>query len=210
MYTVYKHTTPSNKVYIGITSQDPEVRWRGGYRNNKYFTNAINKYGWENIKHEILFTGLTKDEAEAKEKELIAFHDSTNQTKGYNIAKGGHGNSGHKHTQETKNKISATLMGQRHTEARKEKNRQSHLRLWKNNQDYRKHMSEAHIGKRAGADHPQSKKVYQYTLDNKFVREYVSTAEAGKINRIDRRQIGDCCRKKQTTCHGFKWYYEKQ
>lgn len=35
-YTVYKHISPSNKVYIGITSRKPELRWRkgNGYYNN--------------------------------------------------------------------------------------------------------------------------------------------------------------------------------
>ena len=210
MYSVYKHTTPSNKVYIGITSKVPEVRWRGKYRNNKHFTYAIDLYGWENIKHEVLFSGLSKEEAEEKEKELIAFYDSTDQTKGYNIAKGGHGNSGHKHSKETKEKIKKTLTGKKHTQERVEKNRAAHLKLWREDEKYRQHMSEAHIGKNAGADSPTSKKVYQYTLDNQFIREYVSATEAGKINNIDRRQIGDCCLKRQQTSHGFKWYFEKQ
>ena len=43
-YIVYKHTTPSNKIYIGITSCGVERRWQKGknYKHNKYFTNAIN------------------------------------------------------------------------------------------------------------------------------------------------------------------------
>ena len=51
IYTVYKHITPSGKVYIGITSIKPDKRWnRGkGYKDNIYFSNAINKYGWDNI-----------------------------------------------------------------------------------------------------------------------------------------------------------------
>ena len=30
MYSVYMHITPSNKVYIGITSKAPEERWMNG------------------------------------------------------------------------------------------------------------------------------------------------------------------------------------
>ena len=30
-YCVYKHTAPNGKVYIGITGQSPEMRWRKGY-----------------------------------------------------------------------------------------------------------------------------------------------------------------------------------
>lgn len=35
MWSVYKHTSPSGKVYIGITSRDPTKRWanRWGYLN---------------------------------------------------------------------------------------------------------------------------------------------------------------------------------
>lgn len=29
-YTIYKHTTPSNKVYVGITKQNPN-KTAGGY-----------------------------------------------------------------------------------------------------------------------------------------------------------------------------------
>lgn len=88
-FYVYKHTSPSNKVYIGITI-NPKKRWsKSHYKYNEHFNNAINKYGWDNFKHEILFSGLTVDEAKQKEIELIAYYDSTNPSKGYNISLGG-------------------------------------------------------------------------------------------------------------------------
>ena len=64
-YYVYKHTSPNNKIYIGITGQNPEKRWQSGigYVGNTHFANAIKKYGWKNFKHEILFSGLTIEEA---------------------------------------------------------------------------------------------------------------------------------------------------
>ena len=64
-YTVYMHTSPSGKRYIGITRQNPpEKRWRNGnaYKGSKHFYRAIQKYGFENFEHEILFTELTKEE----------------------------------------------------------------------------------------------------------------------------------------------------
>ena len=72
-YIVYKHTSPDNKVYIGITRMNLKKRWANGkgYPHNKHFTGAINKYGWNNFKHEILFENLTKHEASDKERELI-------------------------------------------------------------------------------------------------------------------------------------------
>ena len=91
-FSVYKHTTPSGKVYIGITSREnPEYRWCNGegYKNNAHFYNAIKKYGWENIVHEIIATGLTKAAACDLEKMLIQTYNSTDVACGYNRSIGG-------------------------------------------------------------------------------------------------------------------------
>lgn len=90
-YTVYKHVSPSGKVYIGITEGVVEKRWRAGwgYQYNTHFYNAIQKYGWDNFEHEILFTNLTAEEAAKKEIELIEFYHSDDRNKGYNISPGG-------------------------------------------------------------------------------------------------------------------------
>jgi len=91
-YVVYKHTSPSNKVYIGITCRKPEKRWcknGEGYRKNTHFWKAINKYSWDNFAHEILFENLSKEEACQKEIELIAYYKSNNPEFGYNKSIGG-------------------------------------------------------------------------------------------------------------------------
>ena len=90
-YSVYKHTSPNGKVYIGITSTSLNRRWGYGsnYHNNEYFSRAIRKYGWENFTHDVLYTDLTAEEAELKERELIAFYHSTDPNRGYNLTTGG-------------------------------------------------------------------------------------------------------------------------
>lgn len=90
-YIIYKHTSPNNKVYIGLTKQTLKARWNNGkgYKNNDYFTKAIKKYGEKNFKHEILYSDLTLKEAKEMEIKMIAFYDSTNREKGYNITIGG-------------------------------------------------------------------------------------------------------------------------
>lgn len=96
-WTVYKHTTPSNKFYFGITNcSDLNKRWLNGlgYRTQKVFFRAIIKYGWDNIKHEIIKTGLSLEEAKELEKYLINKY-KTNVTEfkrganGYNMTPGG-------------------------------------------------------------------------------------------------------------------------
>lgn len=88
-FCVYKHTSPSGKSYIGITSRKPSQRWLngGGYIGQPKFYNAIEKYGWENFSHEVLFSGLSEEEACNKEIELIKKYDSIEN--GYNCSTGG-------------------------------------------------------------------------------------------------------------------------
>lgn len=77
-WILYRHTSPSGKVYVGITSKSVNKRWNGdrGYKTCIYFYNAILKYGWDNIKHEILFTDLEEKRAKSLEIELIRHYKS--------------------------------------------------------------------------------------------------------------------------------------
>lgn len=94
-WVVYRHTSPSGKVYIGITS-DVNKRWaNNGLKyccKNTTFCRAIRKYGWTNFKHEILFSDLTKEEACLKEIELIKQYKLLGIS--YNESNGGEGYSG--------------------------------------------------------------------------------------------------------------------
>lgn len=112
-YCVYRHTFPNGKVYIGITCQNPKSRWKNGlgyYKQNLIY-NAINKYGWKNIKHEIIDSGLNKEEAEQKEMELIIRHQSNKRKFGYNIENGG--STSGKHSKETIKKMSESQIGEK-------------------------------------------------------------------------------------------------
>lgn len=90
-YKVYKHIFPNSKCYIGITQQSLERRWQcgSGYAKRTYVRKAIDKYGWDNIKHEILFDNLTEEEACKKEIEYIKLYKSNDINYGYNIDNGG-------------------------------------------------------------------------------------------------------------------------
>ena len=91
MYNIYKHTSPSGKVYIGVTKQKPQTRWQNGlgYRTQDYFYRAIRKYGWDNFKHEIVYQTESYTDANRKEAELIAMYKSNDKIYGYNIESGG-------------------------------------------------------------------------------------------------------------------------
>lgn len=132
-YTVYMHTAPNGKVYIGITKQEVRTRWANGkgYEKNSHFTNAINKYGWDSFKHEVLLEGLTLEEACSEESRLIAEYKSYDRNYGYNKDFGG-GVS--RVREETKKKIS-----------KKAKNR------WKDS-EYREKATSGMKGKKRSAE----------------------------------------------------------
>lgn len=92
-YCVYKHTCPNGKMYIGITS-NIENRWGAmgiQYASCINLFYAIRKYGWINIKHEILHNNLCKEDAEKLEIEYIAKYKTTDPRYGYNMTSGGAG-----------------------------------------------------------------------------------------------------------------------
>lgn len=209
-YSVYMHTSPHGKVYIGITCKPPEFRWKNGfgYTNNKHFYNAISKFGWSNFKHDILDSNLTKEEAEEKEIQLIKKYKSNNPKYGYNISAGGKSANGYKHTESTKKKISNSLKGQKHTASRLLNQSITWKKLWQS-AEFRLKMSVAHKGKNRGSANPSSKEVYQYGLNGNLISVFESVGEAERITGIDHRQICACCNHKRKTCHGHVWKYEK-
>lgn len=92
-FYVYEHVNKINGLrYIGITSQIPKRRWGSNginYKSNIHFWNAIQKYGWENFEHNILFSGISYEKAQEKEKELISLYHSYDPKYGYNNTMGG-------------------------------------------------------------------------------------------------------------------------
>ena len=78
------------RVYIGQTCMS--LKQRSGNNGHRYksctkFYNAIQKYGWDNFEHIILYQNLTLDEANKKEKELIEQYNSIDN--GFNLVAGG-------------------------------------------------------------------------------------------------------------------------
>lgn len=186
-YTVYRHVCPNGKVYIGITNQKPlNYRFRDGkgYTNNEHFTRAILKYGWDNIKHEVLFDGLTKEDACAKEIELIKEHNSTDQRYGYNIQLGGN--------------LSTTGVHWKLSEETIQRQKES--AYWKGRtipDDIRRKMSEAKKGRPAR----NKKKIICVELE----REFSSVTEAAKCFGVAISTISNClCGTVPKAC-GYTW-----
>lgn len=86
-YKVYKHTFPDGKIYIGVTKQTLAERKSSGYYHNSAMKEAVKKFGWINIKSEIIEEHLTKKQALKIEAKLIRQYKSNKPEFGYNIIK---------------------------------------------------------------------------------------------------------------------------
>ena len=131
-FVVYMHVSPADKRYIGITARRLIERWGSdgrGYRNNKHFWSAIQKYGWDSFKHEIIDTGLSLEAASNLEMQLISKYNTTDPEYGYNQTTGGNWS---RPTPEVRMRISEAIKRKYRTDpefhARMiEVNRQSHI-----------------------------------------------------------------------------------
>lgn len=235
MFTVYMHICPNNKVYIGITSQKPNERWINGkgYQNNIHFYRAIQKYGWDNIKHEIIAENLTAEQAQKLEIELIEKYQSFNPDKGYNKSIGGQfGMYGVKHSEETKQKIGNSVKGEKHYLFGKHLSKETRRKMSISrtghtvSENTRKKISERHKGKKMPIEaitkmanskrgKPASKITLQKAaeknrkpiicLENKKI--YISIKEAGKQLCIDSRRISEVCSGKRKMVSNLHFRY---
>lgn len=208
MFCVYKHTCPNGKVYIGITCYKPNERWRNGkgYKGNNYFYKAINKYGWDNIAHEILFENLSKDEAEKKEIELIHQYNSSNRDYGYNILEFGNNSLGYHHTKESREKMSKnhgryygkdnSFYGKHHTEETKQYLKEK----WREDEEKYKRRVE-HL-QQVRYDFPKTKVRCITTNEN-----FDSISEACNKYDLKVTHVSAICRGKRKSTKGLVFEY---
>lgn len=223
-YVVYQHINLiNNKRYIGITQQNIKKRWQNGfgYQTQRLFWRAIQKYGWNNFKHEVLFCNLTQKEAEMFEVELIKYYKSNNKKYGYNIASGGeHGNLGYIHSKEARQKISIANKGHIITDEHRQKLRDNNARYWLNKkrpQETINKLKQSHLGhfpsqetklkmsiSRSGKNNYRSRQVICVETNQIFD----TLTQASREMNINIGSISLNCQNKIEHCKGlhFKYY----
>lgn len=89
MATVYVHINKINqKLYFGRSNSSAENRWGNngiGYKGQKFYSEGIEKFGWENFAHLILADDITPAQSIALETYLITEYNTIEQ--GYNETK---------------------------------------------------------------------------------------------------------------------------
>ena len=216
MFKVYCHTCPNGKRYIGITSCSVKKRWgsNGILYKEQLFYSAIQEFGWDNIKHEILFDGLTKEQAEEIETELIKKYKCLDRNYGYNVAYKG---VIHTHTDETRQKMSRTRKGRTPSETNR-KALSKALTGKKMSAEHIEHLRTSHIGYVMPKEQKEKiskscmnkriKKVSQYSLGGEYIRTFQSMKDAlESVNGKTVSNISSCCTGRRDKAYGYIWKY---
>lgn len=221
-WAVYIHTNKKNlKMYVGITSRKPEVRWNSGrgYVGNDYFMKAIEKYGWDGFYHDIIETGLSREEAGEMEIFLIKTLHTTNRDCGYNISNGGF--SCDRITEETRLKMSESA---KHRPPISDARRKWLSDRLKGNQLAKgNHLSKERIEQLAEISRNRvrtkeerdkiskgvSKAVVQIDSSCNVVNTFSSATEAYKATGIGLTGISQACNKKRNGSGGYIWMWKK-
>lgn len=219
-YCVYLHVNKFNgKIYIGITSRKPEIRWRSGkgYSEDTYFGRAIKKYGWDNFGHYILEYDLSKEEAGEKEKYYIQYFNSL-APNGYNSQPGGFidniGDKTRKACIKTKSHSIICIETQQVYYSISEAGRQlgvsgttineavnhPHLKAcgyhWMRYEDYLENGYTKTFN-------PHYRQVICLETKEIYNSVYAASKEIGKTYNT----IASCCKNKIKSAHGYHWMY---
>jgi hypothetical protein len=185
MAYIYKHIRKdTNEVfYIGIGENNRRITSTNN--RNSHWKNIVNKFGYD---AEIIEDGLTWEEACNKETEWIKHYGRRDLNEGtlVNLTNGGDGTFGKIVSTETRKKQSNSKLGKNNPLFGK--TRDDHSNWLLNN-------------------HPNKKIVYQYTLDDIFVKKWICAREVFNTLGISYKNISSCCLGKRNTAGGFKWKY---
>ncbi len=207
---VYLTTNLANgKQYVGQHLSDGfDTKYKG---SGTYIKNAINKYGWDHFKCEIVCWCSTQTQLNAAEDNYIKLL-GTMYPNGYNLKEGGGANG--KYSKEARKNMSEAHKGFKHTEETRKKQSEAH-KGHLTSAETRKKISEKEKGKVISEEtrkkcqaSPKCKKVLQYTLDGKFVKEWCSLSEISRTLGLKRDYISDCCKGKRKTAYKHLWSFK--
>jgi len=229
MIGIYKITNPKGKIYIG-QSRDIEHRFYYYKLSNKWIKeqrklyNSLQKYSYEKHIFETI-EECSEDLLNEKEIYWINYFNSVNE--GLNLKYGGLGG---KHSEETKQNISKSLMGKKQSKETIEKRSQK-LKGQKRSDYTKQLMSEAGKGKiitwgdkiseakkKSTYRHSKeiidkivqthSKPIEQYHPDGTLLNTYSSAMEAMRQTGIKNDNINQNLKGKSKSAGGFIWKYK--
>ena len=217
---IYKYTSPSGKNYIGQTKYSLEKRSQKngiGYKKCRAFYTAIQKYGFENFRWEILEECVLED-LDKKEAYYISLYNSV-VPNGYNIYPSGSGILQNKY----KKAVDVyNLRGEYITTFNSLTQASEYYKIpWQAisacvRQEIKYYKDKIYVYH--GVTPDKAEKIYftngrrtaQYDLEGNLINIYPSAnaaAKALKKNKNAGRNIRSAAEGKRKTAFGYKWIY---
>ena len=204
-YTVYGHCNlTKDKWYVGMTSLEPKKGWNNGkgYNYNTQMWKDIQESNWNNDWiHTIFDTFYNREDALDFEAFLIGMLDSIGS--GYNAS--AYSSHSCKHSEESKNKISEALTGEK-----------NHMYGKHHSEETKKKMAESHTGRTLSeeirkkiSDSQPKNPVLQFSKTGEFIAEYPSSKEAERQTGCHSSHICNCCKGTRKSTGGFIWKYKE-
>ena len=211
IHYVYAHKNPSTKeiFYIGIGYKNRCFKFTSG--RNKDYLIYVKTHGEPIV--DILYNNITREEARDLEIKLISEYGRIGfECNGILVNKslgGEYSNYGTKHSEETRLKISQNTKGKkRHSDEQKEK--------WSLERKGRKVTHNPNLIKSdKGRPKPEGfgkcrhRKVLQFDLDGKFIKEWDSFKDIFEELKIRNAAIWSNIKGNTHQCGGFTWKYKE-
>jgi hypothetical protein len=190
---IHKKKDTNNIFYVGIGIN--EKRAFSKRNRNIYWKNIVNKYGYD---IEILFSGISYEEANLKEVELISKYGRIDLKTGclVNMTNGGDGVLGYVYTQEVKDKMSflkkgtpSPNLGKKMSKETKEKisNSKKGINL---SEIHKKNIGLSNLGKKLSKEHIESiTKHNKNRIVSDFTKKKMSESKL-KMNDETKKKIG--------------------
>lgn len=201
--------TINNKIYIGKTSKTYKERWSqhvsasfadsSKIDYNYLLHKAIRKYGEKQFKIELLEDNISDKEACIREQYWINFYHSSilfEENNGYNMTYGGEG------AIKIDREIVFDLWDSGLGTIAISKKLNNHERSIKSILlTYPNYDKEIDFARNTG------RKVYQYDMNGKIIKEYPSISYAAREVNVDPSVINKCCNKEKQSCKESFWSY---
>lgn len=212
---VYRHIRLDKNIpfYIGIGNKKEYARayeFRSGKRNICW-TRIYNK---TKIEVEILFDGLTKEEAANKEKEFIALYGRVDNQTGIlaNMTNGGDGVFGRVISDELRDKFRISKIGKLNPQFGKQVSQETRQKRSNSIKGKKRTLEIKQKQSLASIKSGQAKTTLLYDINDNFIGEYHSLSEACRSIGLNPAKYSGkasmVARNKKNQCKGFKFKYK--
>lgn len=212
-YKVYLLTFPNGKHYCGFTGRELKKRFNSGHGYEKcpLVWKAIQKYGWDNVKKEVIFDSENKNSALNKERQIIKEMQLQNPDFGYNIDQGGAPTGAASYLTESGRKALSEKAKVRWANPEYRKNITEKAKLHPPTRKCIEKGVAASSLARKGKPAHNCRPVYQLAIDTEEIITTFPSLTIASISVIGSpdgcTNILKVCKKKRNSAYGYKWRF---